>query len=167
MVTREVANEAPILQEALLVIGVSLIGTSLGWFLMSNQLSKLGPADTQPSQTIGVESPVVLADSRPIASPSREGTVKVARPSFYLQVAACRSEIGALETAEGLQKLGFEVQIQNEGRYHRLLVGPLESRDQVTGTIDRLSSVLQSSTNMKRAIPGPWLTVQPSMGLDL
>ena len=85
-----------------------------------------------------------------------------ALPSFYLQLAAYRHEDGARESAARLQALGFEVEVQKDNEYHRLLVGPLESRDAVSRTSDRLDQALQSSTNMRRTIPGPWMTVQPS-----
>ncbi len=144
MATQAVADEVSLPQVALLFAGVSLVGASLGWFLMSSYF-------LTADQTIGADSPAVMAESDAMA----------ARASYYLQVAAYTQEDGARLSAESLEEFGFEVQIQNDGLYHRLLVGPLESLDAVGRTRESLANVLQNSTNVKRSIPEPWLTVQP------
>jgi cell division septation protein DedD len=167
MAMRALADDMSLLQAALLGTGAGLVGASLSWFLIGSQLSAPRQTDTPARQTISVESPAAISAAIPTASPSQEATAIAALPSFYLQVAAYRHEDGARESAARLQALGFEVEVQKDSEYHRLLVGPLESRDAVSRTSDRLDQVLQSSTNMRRTIPGPWMTVQPSQNSDL
>lgn len=164
---RALADNISLFQAALLGASAGLVGASLSWFLIGSQLSAPRQTDTPAPQTISSESPAAIPDAMPTASPSQEAAAIAALPSFYLQVAAYRHEDGARESAARLQAFGFEVEVQDDNEYHRLLVGPLESRDAVSRTSDRLDQVIQGSTNMKRTIPGPWMTVQPSQNSDL
>jgi hypothetical protein len=169
MAQPEVTNETSLTQAALLGVVAGVVGASLGWFLMSSDFMGSGQAEKPTHQPSRLESSTPTLDPVPVSSPSprEESTRAAAYPSFYLQVAACRDEDSATESLTRLRNLGFEARIQNDGAYHRLLVGPLGSQDAVSQASDRLAQALQSSPDIGRTIPGPWLTVQPSTGVPL
>lgn len=167
MAQPEVTNETSLTQAALLGVVAGVVGASLGWFLMSSDFMESGQAEQPTHQPSRLESSAPMLDPVPVPSPSQKSTRVAAGPSFYLQVAACRDEDSATESLTGLRTLGFEAQIQNDGAFHRLLVGPLGSRHAVSQASDRLAQALQSSPGIGRTIPRPWLTVHPSTGARL
>lgn len=159
----EETNETSLAQSALLGIVAGIMGASLAWFLAPSNSMESGQAAKATPQPIRLESSIPVLDPIPAPAPSprEESTIVAAGPVFYLQVAASRKEEGATKALTGLRSLGFEARIQNDGAYHRLLVGPLGSRDAVSQASARLAQALESSPDIGRAIPGPWLTVQP------
>jgi hypothetical protein len=169
MTQPEVTTETSLTQAVCLGGVAGVVGASLGWFLMSSDFMESGQAEKPTHQPSRLESSASMLDPIPAPSPtlSQESTTVAAEPIFYLQVAACRDEDSAIESLAGLRTLGFEARIQNDGAYHRLLVGPLGSQDAVSQASDRLAHALQSSPDIGRTIPGPWLTVQPSTGVRL
>lgn len=138
----------------LVVLGALVFGYSVGYSARGDaapdpMITVAAAAEKPPQPPLAEQpaerapeppAPAVEGDSSPTAQPAPPRPSPTATGSLHLQVSALKSSQAAEKLGRKLESEGFPVQVRETGAdgLVRVLVGPVEDREQLAAMADRL-----------------------------